>query len=214
MICGAELGEREKYCGSCGAKAPDGAVDKEDVELKYVTKDVKSKFTWDWHKVYCNFLLICQCIRNIFGGLFWIIGGDYIASGKEAFSMAMSWFGITWWKGGEQFNYSDEVFIINSPDDLPAIIRIYFIFGILYIALGIFGLMTRHKLANFRVSAVSYLGIFLIASVALPAIVTFFLSSRIFQDAYVFNVMKSLLPQFIMLIGNMIYYLKRIDVYE
>ena len=56
MICGAELGEREKYCGNCGAKAPDGAVDKKEVEFETITPNEQNPpewgFSWDAHNFF------------------------------------------------------------------------------------------------------------------------------------------------------------------
>jgi len=58
MMCGAELGEREKYCGNCGAKAPDGALDKEEIEFKAITPNEQNppewSFSWDAHYFFCK----------------------------------------------------------------------------------------------------------------------------------------------------------------
>ena len=58
MICGAELGEREKYCGNCGTKAPDGAVDKKEVEPKYILDkkphEPQMDYTWKAQDFFCK----------------------------------------------------------------------------------------------------------------------------------------------------------------
>ena len=58
MICGAGLGEREKYCGNCGAKAPDGAAEKEEIEPKYITKEKPHEpwmdYSWKAHDFFSS----------------------------------------------------------------------------------------------------------------------------------------------------------------
>ena len=82
MICGAELGEREKYCGSCGAKAPDGAVEKEEIEPKYITKEKPHEpwmdYSWDAH----NFIHEWSSFRPAFAGsIFELFWNSYIVIG-------------------------------------------------------------------------------------------------------------------------------------
>ena len=60
MICGAELGEREKYCGNCGTKAPDGAVDKKEIEPKHIIEQKPHEpwmdYTWKAQNLFCEII--------------------------------------------------------------------------------------------------------------------------------------------------------------
>ena len=80
MICGAELGEREKYCGSCGAKAPDGAVEKEEIEPKYITKEKPHEpwmdYSWKAH----NYFLKQGWQKNILGKIWTYSNFSFVLS--------------------------------------------------------------------------------------------------------------------------------------
>ena len=56
MTCGAELADQESYCCSCGTKAPGGAVDKEEVELKYITPIEENPPHWTMSWRFHDFL--------------------------------------------------------------------------------------------------------------------------------------------------------------
>lgn len=56
MCCGAEVGEQESYCGSCGTKALDGAVDREEAELKYITPNDENPPHWTMSWRFHDFL--------------------------------------------------------------------------------------------------------------------------------------------------------------
>ena len=188
MICGAELGECEKYCGSCGAKAPDGAAVKEDVELKYVTKDVKSKFTWGWHGVYCNFIIIIQSIGLILSGIVGMIDMSRQISSYPAY-------------------------VMDNPSAKVLVTAIY-IFGVLYTLLGVFGFVTRHLLVNFHRFGVESVLIFTGCGVAFPFLLWLVTIMSVPGGTGLVDLIRSILVPSVILFTNMVYYLKRIDVYE
>ncbi len=94
ITCGFELGDEEQYCGNCGTKAPNGAVDKTETEFENITPNEKNPLhwtmSWGFHNVilyqdgyggaYCNIFmlfwfnfviifiyLICLIFIDVFG---------------------------------------------------------------------------------------------------------------------------------------------------
>lgn len=188
MMCGAELGEREKYCGNCGAIVPDGAAVKEDVQLKFVKKDVKSKFSWGWHGVYCNFIIILQSIGLVLSGILGMLNMSRQVSSYPAY-------------------------VMDDPSAKVLVTAIY-IFSILYILLGAFGFVTRHFLANFHKFGVESVLIFTGCGVAFPFLLWLVTVMSVPGSTGLVNLIKSILVPSVMLFTNMVYYLKRIDVYQ
>ena len=174
MICGAELGAQETFCGSCGSKAPDGAVSKDEPELNYVSMGAPTfrDLPMKWHWWLTRVILMLWAVLGFCWGLVYISG-----------------------RGLEGYSRGQLIFM-----------------GIVEIVFAIFVLVVRKKLVDFRDSAPVYLYLYLILKIVVPILTLIFF--ELISYVSFGDIVMDLIPTLIFLIINIVYYSKRMSLFE
>ena len=102
---------------------------------------------------------------------------------------------------------------MDNPSAKVLVTAIY-IFGVLYTLLGVFGFVTRYFLVNFHRFGVESVLIFTGCGVAFPFLLWLVTIMSVPGGTGLVDLIRSILVPSVILFTNMVYYLKRIDVYE
>ena len=193
MICGAELGEREKYCGNCGAKAPDGAAEKEEIEFKSITPNEQNPPHWN---------------------MTWNLQ-DFFCVGKGAF-IKISLYGRLWafilLQGIMFLRYADSYIFFGKYYHIMVWNNI--ITGMLFLSIGILSFVTRFKLINFQKDAPQYL--YIQCSAVVAVWIMYVLIALAINNLDIVILVIAVIESFCCIIGLLIgikYYKKRMTAF-
>ena len=193
MICGAELGEREKYCGNCGAKAPDGAVEQEEIEFKSITPNEQNPPHWN---------------------MTWNLQ-DFFCVGKGAF-IKISLYGRLWafilLQGIMFLRYADSYIFFGKYYHIMVWNNI--ITGMLFLSIGILSFVTRFKLINFQKDAPQYL--YIQCSAVVAVWIMYVLIALAINNLDIVILVIAVIESFCCIIGLLIgikYYKKRMTAF-
>ncbi len=193
MMCGAVLGEREKYCGNCGAKAPDGAVDKEEIEFRAITPNEQNPPHWN---------------------MTWNLQ-DFFCVGKGAF-IKISLYGRLWafilLQGIMFLRYADSYIFFGKYYHIMVWNNI--ITGMLFLSIGILSFVTRFKLINFQKDAPQYL--YIQCSAVVAVWIMYVLIALAINNLDIVILVIAVIESFCCIIGLLIgikYYKKRMTAF-
>lgn len=206
--CGQLLADGSRYCPSCGAKIDEQQINqeaevKEEQAAEYESAPENSYTIYNqpythyvdqpmkWYKFLIYVSLILSGTLNIVGGVINIMGG------------------IGWMKTGTPDGLSAAVTEVYGPLTIMNMI-----FGVLFIAQGVYAMIVRQKLAGYRKGAPKHLLMLYVITFIMNGIYQIAAAMITGQSVLQIADITSMVMAVIMVVANKVYFDKREHLFD